>query len=77
MAVLRITSIIFAHLFCCWCYFTSCCLFIYIIKTYYTSQNGIWRVISRVASYVHETKASANTAFELNNIPIFHDECSK
>ena len=32
--------------------------------TYYTSKSGIWLVISRVASYFHEPKASANTAYE-------------
>ena len=31
--------------------------------TYYTSKSGIWLVISRVASYFHEPKASANTAY--------------
>ena len=31
---------------------------------YYTSKSGIWLVISRVASYFHEPKASANTAYE-------------
>ena len=31
---------------------------------YYTSKSGIWRDISRVASYFHEPKASANTAYE-------------
>ena len=33
-------------------------------KTYYMSQSGIWRIISRVASYFHEAKPSANTAFD-------------
>ena len=28
-------------------------------------------------SYFHEPKASANTAYKLNNIAIFHDECNK
>ena len=37
---------------------------IYIIIAYYTSKSGIWLVISRVASYFHEPKASANTAYE-------------
>ena len=32
---------------------------------YYTSKSGIWLVISRVASYFHELKASTNTAYEL------------
>ena len=32
--------------------------------TYYTSKSGIGLVISRVASYFHEPKASANTAYE-------------
>ena len=31
---------------------------------YYTSKSGIWLVISRVASYFHEPKASPNTAYE-------------
>ena len=31
---------------------------------YYTSKSGIWRDISRVASYFHEPKASATTAYE-------------
>ena len=31
---------------------------------YYTSKSGIWLVISRVASYFHEPKVSANTAYE-------------
>ena len=31
---------------------------------YYTSKSGIWLVISRVAPYFHEPKASANTAYE-------------
>ena len=31
---------------------------------YYTSKSGIWLVISQVASYFHEPKASANTAYE-------------
>ena len=31
---------------------------------YYTSKTGIWLVIARVASYFHEPKASANTAYE-------------
>ena len=31
---------------------------------YYTSKSGICLVISRVASYFHEPKASANTAYE-------------
>ena len=31
---------------------------------YYMSKNGIWRDISRVASYFNEPKASANTAYE-------------
>ena len=31
---------------------------------YYTSKSGIWLVISRVASYFHEPKASANIAYE-------------
>ena len=31
---------------------------------YYMSKSGIWLVISRVASYFHEPKASANTAYE-------------
>ena len=35
---------------------------IYIV--YYTSRSGIWLVILRVASYFHEPKASANTAYE-------------
>ena len=38
------------------------CIYIYI--AYYTSKSGIWLVISRVASYFHEPKASANTAYE-------------
>ena len=37
----------------------------------------IRRDISRVAPYFHEQKASANTAYERNNIAIFHDECNK
>ena len=37
---------------------------IYIYIAYYTSKSGIWLVISRVASYFHEPKASANTAYE-------------
>ena len=37
---------------------------IYIYIFYYTSKSGIWLVISRVASYFHEPKASANTAYE-------------
>ena len=36
----------------------------YIYIAYYTSKSGIWRDISRVASYFHEPKASANTAYE-------------
>ena len=37
----------------------------YVINiAYYTSKSGIWRDISRVASYFHEPKASANTAYE-------------
>ena len=35
-----------------------------IFIAYYTSKSGIWLVISRVASYFHEPKASANTAYE-------------
>ena len=31
---------------------------------YYKSKSGIWLVISRVASYFHEPKASANIAYE-------------
>ena len=31
---------------------------------YYMSKSGIWLVISRVASYFHEPKASANTAYK-------------
>ena len=31
---------------------------------YYMSKSGIWLVISRVASYFHERKANANTAYE-------------
>ena len=31
---------------------------------YYMSMSGIWLVISRVASYFHEPKVSANTAYE-------------
>ena len=31
---------------------------------YYTSKSEIWLVISRVASYFHEPKASANTVYE-------------
>ena len=34
------------------------------LVAYYTSKSGIWLVISRVASYFHEPKASANTAYE-------------
>ena len=34
-------------------------------------------VISRVASYFHESEASANTAYEWNNIAIFHNVCNK
>ena len=34
------------------------------VEAYYTSKSGIWLVISRVASYFHEPKASANTAYE-------------
>ena len=41
---------------------------IYIYIAYYTSKSGIWLVISRVASYFHEPEASANTAYEWNNI---------
>ena len=44
---------------------------------YYTSKSGIWLVILRVASYFHEPEASANTAYEWNNIAILHDECNK
>ena len=36
----------------------------YVYMTYYTSKSGIWLVISRVASYFHKPKASANTAYE-------------
>ena len=39
-------------------------LYMYIYMTYYTRKSGIWLVISRVASYFHEPKASANTAYE-------------
>ena len=50
----------------------------YVINiAYYTSKSGIWLVISWVASYFHEQKASANTAYEWNNMAIFHDECNK
>ena len=38
----------------------SCDIYI----TYYTSKSGIWLVTSRVVSYFHEPKASANTAYE-------------
>ena len=31
-------------------------IYIYIYKTYCTSKSGIWRVISRVASYFNEPK---------------------
>ena len=31
---------------------------------YYMSKSGIWLVISRVVSYFHEPKASANTAYK-------------
>ena len=34
------------------------------VIAYYTSKSGIWLVILRVASYFHEPKASANTAYE-------------
>ena len=44
---------------------------------YYMSKSGIGLVISRVASYIHEPEASANTAYEWNNIAIFHNECNK
>ena len=37
-------------------------IYMYIIA-YYTSKSGIWLVISRVALYFHEPKASANTAY--------------
>ena len=37
---------------------------VYIYIFYYTSKGGLWLVISRVASYFHEPKASANTAYE-------------
>ena len=37
---------------------------IYMYIAYYTSKSGIWLVISRVVSYFHEPKASANTAYE-------------
>ena len=37
---------------------------VHIYIAYYTSKNGIRLVISRVASYFHEPKASANTAYE-------------
>ena len=37
---------------------------VYIYIAYYTSKSGIWRDISRVVSYFHEPKASANTAYE-------------
>ena len=50
---------------------------VYINIAYYTSKSGIWLVVSRVASYFHEPEASANTAYELNNIAIFHDVCIK
>ena len=37
---------------------------VHVYIAYYTSKSGIWLVISRVASYFHEPKASANTAYE-------------
>ena len=37
---------------------------VYIYIAYYTSKSGIWLVISRVAPYLHEPEASANTAYE-------------
>ena len=33
-------------------------------KTYYMSQNGIWRVLSRIALHFYEPKGSAFTAYE-------------
>ena len=39
-------------------------MYMYIYIAYYTSKSGIWLVISRVASYFHEPKASANIAYE-------------
>ena len=38
-------------------------IYIYIYKSYYTSQSGKWPVI-RVASYFHEPKVSVNRAYE-------------
>ena len=40
----------------------------YLYIAYYTSKSGIWLVLSQVASYFHEPKASANTTYEWNNI---------
>ena len=50
---------------------------VHIYIAYYMSKSGIWLVISRVEYYNHEPKASANTAYEWNNIATFHDECNK
>ena len=53
------------------CFFLYLYIYIYIYIyiyniyiAYYMSKSGIWLVISRVVSYFHEPKASANTAYE-------------